>query len=209
MKQHENKTIVFFGDSITDSAKSFNANHPFGAGYVNMLKTEIEVYYPELNIKIYNEGIGGNETGHLLDRFDDAITSKKPDLIFLFIGINDVWHPYENGSLPVNSEILDRITILREKIANVGSKVVFLTPFLFPTEPFLEFFTKLKPYYDSFYAEYKNYLDENNLEYIDIPEIMKPYSVIANDKLTKDSVHPEIIGHGIIAQAVLNYLQNN
>ena len=209
MKQHENKTIVFFGDSITDSAKSFNANHPFGAGYVNMLKTEIEVYYPELNIKIYNEGVGGNETGHLLDRFEEAITSKKPDLIFLFIGINDVWHPYENGSLPVNKEILDRITILRNKIKKVGSKVVFLTPFLFPTEPFLDFFTKLKPYYDSFYAEYKAYLIENNLEYIDIPEIMKPYSVIANDKLTKDSVHPEIIGHGIIAQAVLNYLRNN
>ena len=209
MEQHANKTIVFFGDSITDSSKLYNSNHPFGAGYVNMLKTEIEVYYPKLNIKIYNEGISGNETGHLLERFDEAITSKKPDLIFLFIGINDVWHPYDNNSLPINKEILDRITELREKIKKLGSKVVFLTPFLFPTEPFLDFFTKLKPYYDSFYSEYKTYLNENNLEYIDLQEIMKPYSVIANDKLTKDSVHPEIIGHGIIAQAVLNYLINN
>lgn len=209
LENYKDKTIVFFGDSITDSAKSFNPNHSFGAGYVNMLKTEIEVYYPELNIKIFNEGVGGNKTENLLERFNEAITSKNPDLVFLFIGINDVWHPYEAGSKPCNKDILERMTLLINKIKNLGSKVVLLTPFLFPAEPFLEFFTELKPYFESYYKEYKEYLNENNLEYIDIYEILKPYSIVAENHLTKDSVHPEIIGHGIIAQAVLEYLKNN
>lgn len=207
LENYKDKTIVFFGDSITDSAKSFNQNHPFGAGYVNMLKTEIEVYYPELNINIYNEGVGGNKTENLLERFNEAIIDKNPDLVFLFIGINDVWHPYENKVLPSNKDILERMTLLINKIKNMGSKVVLLTPFLFPAEPFLEFFTELQPYFESYYKEYKDYLNKNNYEYIDIYEILKPYSLLANNRLTKDSVHPEIIGHGIIAQAVLEYLK--
>ena len=207
IENYKDKTIVFFGDSITDSAKSFNLNHSYGAGYVNMLKTEIDVYYPELNIHIYNEGISGNKTENLLERFNESVVSKKPDLVFLFIGINDVWHPYEAGSEPNNKDILERITLLVKKISNLGSKVVLLTPFLFPAEPFFEFFDKLKPYFESFYKEYKEFLINNNLEFIDIYEILKPYSVIANNRLTKDSVHPEIIGHGIIAQAILEYLK--
>lgn len=208
MEKYKNKTIVFFGDSITDSAKTFNPKHPFGAGYVNMLRSEINVYYPELNIKIYNEGIGGNKTENLLERFSD-VESKNPDLVFLFIGINDVWHPYENGNIPNNEEILNRITLLINKIKNLDSEVVLLTPFLFPAEPFYNFFSELKPYFEKFYDEYKAYLLENNLKFIDIYEILKPYSTLSNNHLTKDSVHPEIIGHGIIAQAILDYLKSN
>lgn len=209
MEKYRNKTIVFFGDSITDSAKSFNANHPYGAGYVNMLRTEIDVYYPELNIKIYNEGIGGNKTENLLERFNEDVASKNPDLVFLFIGINDVWHPYENGGMPNYDDILGRMTLLINKIKNLGSEVVLLTPFLFPADPFYDFFTELKPHFEAYYSLYKEYLNNNKLNYIDIYEILKPYSIVANNHLTKDSVHPEIIGHGIIAQAVLDYLKNH
>lgn len=207
MEKYKNNTIVFFGDSITDSAKAFSTNHPYGAGYVNMIKSELDVFYPDLNITIYNEGISGNKTENLLERFNECVASRNPDLVFIFIGINDVWHPYENGSIPNNNEILERITILINKIKNLGSKVVLITPFLFPREPFYEFFTELKPYYEKFYNEYITYLNENKYEYIDLAHIMKPYSELSNNSLTKDSVHPDIIGHGIIAQAIIDYLK--
>lgn len=206
MEKYRNNTIIFFGDSITDASKSFNPNHPYGSGYVNMVKTEIEVYYSDLNIKIYNEGIGGNETCHLLERFDEAITSKKPDLVFLYIGTNDVWHPYDNGSIPVNKDILERMTLIVNKIKDTGSKVVLLTPFIFPRGPRYDFFKELKQYMDSFYTAFINYLNRNNLEYIDLNAIMNQYSAVSNNRLTKDSVHPDIIGHGIIAQAIIDYL---
>ena len=50
---YKDKTIVFFGDSVTDTCKLFNPNHQYGAGYVSMLKTEFDVSYPDLNIKVY------------------------------------------------------------------------------------------------------------------------------------------------------------
>lgn len=208
MEKYKNKTIVFFGDSITDTVKYGNSNYPYGAGYVNMIKTELDVCYPELNIKIFNEGISGNKTENLLERFEQSVTQHKPNLVFMFIGINDVWHPVEQqGIAPNNKEILERITLLINKIKDLGSKVVLMVPFLFPREPFYEFFTSLKPYFISFYEEYIKYLEANNLEYIDINAIMSPYSELSKERLTKDSVHPDVIGHGIIAQAVIDYLK--
>ena len=52
---YKDKTIVFFGDSITDTCKMFCKDHPYGGGFVNMIKTELDVSYPTLNIKVYNE----------------------------------------------------------------------------------------------------------------------------------------------------------
>ena len=31
------KKIVFFGDSITDTCKSFNKEYPYGSGYVSII----------------------------------------------------------------------------------------------------------------------------------------------------------------------------
>lgn len=209
MEKYRNKTIVFFGDSITDTDKRLNEKYPYGVGYVNMIKTELDLYYSDLNITIYNEGISADETGHLLNRFEKDLKSKNPDLVFMLIGINDVWHPYEAGTTPNNQEILNKITLLREKISDLGSDLVLILPYLFPIEPYFDFFNNMMPHYLSFYKDYKEYIKNNNLKYIDIYEIMKPLSDITKDNLTKDSVHPNVLGHAVIAQAILDYLNNN
>ena len=54
-------------------------NDLFGGGFVNMIKTELDVSYPTMNIKVYNEGIGGNKTEDLINRIND-VTNKNPDL---------------------------------------------------------------------------------------------------------------------------------
>ena len=206
IEKYKNKTIVFFGDSITDTCKRDNPNYKYGAGYVNMVKTELDVCYPDLNITIYNEGINADETGHLLERFNESIVNKNPDLVFMLIGINDVWHPFENKNDYCNADIISRIDLLVKKIKNLGSEVVLITPYLFPREPFLDFFTELYPHFESFYNEYKIYIEAKKLDYIDIHKILKPYADISNNRVTKDSVHPDVIGHGIIAQAIIDYL---
>ena len=199
----QKKKIVFFVDSITDSAKFSNPNYPYGAGYFHMVKSELDVFYPQLNVKLYNEGISGNKTENLLDRFDKDVVPHKPDLVVLFIGINDVWHPVEFKGMPVFSEIFCRLDTLIEKIEALNSKVVIMTPFLFPTD---EFFSKLLPIFDEFSVLYKKYLDDKKVEYIDLYEMLKPYSILSNNRVTKDSVHPTPFGHGLIAQAVIDYL---
>lgn len=199
IENYKNKTIVFFGDSITDTCKLRDVNYPYGGGYVNMIKTEIDISYPQLNIKIFNEGISGNKTEDLISRIDDVL-NKKPNIVFLLIGINDIWHPYDNNITPNMDDIVNRIDMIVKKIKGINSEIVLLTPFLFPTNTHFE---GLMPAFNSLLKNLYEYVDKNNLEFIDT------YSILKNSNsldLTKDSIHPTIYGHGIIAQSILNYL---
>lgn len=197
---YNNKTIVFFGDSITDTCKTFSKEHPFGAGYVSMIKTEFDVSYPSLNIKVFNEGISGNKTTDLINRFDQDVKSKNPDIIFLLIGINDVWHVYDEGEIPNIDEIIERIDFIINRSKEIGSEIVLLTPFLFPTD---EYFKGLIPEFNRLLDAMYKYINTNNIKHIDLYKIMNKSLILP---ITKDSIHPTLYGHGIIAEAIINYL---
>lgn len=199
LDSYKDKTIVFFGDSITDTCKMFCKDHPYGGGFVNMIKTELDVFYPTLNIKVYNEGIGGNKTEDLIGRIN-GVTSKKPDLVFLLIGINDIWHPYDSNITPNIKDIINRIDIIVNTLKENKSEVVLLTPFLFPTN---DHFAGLMPLFEKLSIALHSYIKEKNIEYIDTYLLMKKSNLL---DLTKDSIHPTIYGHGILAQAVIDYL---
>ena len=83
LQDYKDKTIVFFGDSVTDTCKIFHPDHKYGAGYVSMVKTELDVTYQDLNIKVYNEGIGGHKTEDLIARFDQDVKTKNPNIVFV------------------------------------------------------------------------------------------------------------------------------
>lgn len=200
LDNYNNKTIVFFGDSITDSCKNNDTKYQFGAGYVNMLQADIKVFNPDLNINIYNEGISGNQTEDLLERFQKDVKSKNPNLVFLLIGINDVWHPLENNKIPDIDAIINRLSIIVTNIKELKSDIVLLSPFLFPTDAF---FQSMKPYFDKYIMAFYDFVKNNNLKLIDTYKIMQSAN---NFALTKDSVHPTIYGHAIIAQAIMDYL---
>ena len=200
LNSYKDKTIVFFGDSVTDTCKIFHKDHQYGAGYVSMLQTEFDVSYPDLNITVYNEGISGNKTEDLINRFDRDVKSKNPDLIFLLIGINDVWHLYDANIKPNITEIINRIDFIINKAHEIESKIVLLTPFLFPTD---DYFKGLIPDFNNLIDAMHQYVQTKNVEFIDLYQIMKDSQSLA---ITKDSVHPTLYGHGIIAQAIINYL---
>ena len=51
------------------------------------------------------------------------------------------------------------------------------------------------------------FITENKIEYIDLLKPLKEYALIkGNHTVTLDGIHPTILGHGIIAQQVINYL---
>ena len=199
IENYKDKTIVFFGDSITDTCRTVQNKYTFGGGFVNMVKTEIDICFPQLNINIYNEGISGNKTEDLINRIDDVI-SKKPDTVFLLIGINDIWHPYDQNIIPDIKEIINRINYIIDTLKENQSEVVLLTPFLFPTN---EHFEGLLPLFNELIKQLNAYIDTNNIKCIDTYELLKQSSPF---DVTKDSIHPTIFGHGILAQAVINYL---
>ncbi len=75
------KRVVFFGDSITQGGVSKN-------GYISVLKKQVD----SNRFELIGAGIGGNKVYDLYLRLEDDVLAKKPDLVFIYVGINDVWH---------------------------------------------------------------------------------------------------------------------
>ncbi len=110
--QADMKRIVCLGDSIT-------WGFPHGPEYswVRMLDDAISD-----DIEVINQGINGNTTSDMLDRFNRAVIKKKPTHLIIMGGINDViWR-----------ESFDRITLnlktMAEKAKENGIQVIMGTP---------------------------------------------------------------------------------
>ena len=86
--------ILFFGDSITDMARSREMDGQafgYGVGYVNSVASTLKYENPEA-YEIINRGISGNRVVDLYARIKADVWNYKPDVLSVLIGINDVWH---------------------------------------------------------------------------------------------------------------------
>lgn len=81
--------IVFFGDSITQAGVK-------PQGYVTVLTDAIKAAHSDLGIETFGAGISGNKVPNLQARLEKDVISKKPTIVFIYIGINDVWHWKKN-----------------------------------------------------------------------------------------------------------------
>ena len=81
----ENECIVFLGDSITQAGTKPD-------GYVTLVSKRIAEAFPHHGIQVLGAGRGGNRVPDCVARLERDVLSKKPDLVVIYIGINDVWH---------------------------------------------------------------------------------------------------------------------
>lgn len=127
------KTILFQGDSITDSVRNRENElevYP-GHGYATMAMGEIGLRYPE-EYKCINRGIGGNRIVDVYARIKSDIINLKPDYMSILIGVNDVWHELgrQNGVDAEKFEIIYSMLIEEVKAALPDIKIMLLEPFV-------------------------------------------------------------------------------
>lgn len=117
--------IVFFGDSITQAAVK-------PGGYITLIKESIAATHPDLGIEVIGAGVSGNKVPNLQNRLEKDVLSKNPTIVFIYIGINDVWHWKKNkegvmagGTTPeiFESGLKDIIA----KINAAGARVILCT----------------------------------------------------------------------------------
>ncbi len=82
-------TVVFLGDSITQGGAQ-------PGGYVKL----VEEVLAKQNVKVIGAGISGNKVPDLEGRLDRDVLSKKPTMVVIYIGINDVWHSKNGKGTP-------------------------------------------------------------------------------------------------------------
>jgi lysophospholipase L1-like esterase len=79
-----NIKVVFFGDSITQMGVQ-------PGGYISILKKML-VQQNINNYDLIGAGIGGNKVYDLYQRIATDVIAQSPDIVVIWIGVNDVWH---------------------------------------------------------------------------------------------------------------------
>ena len=75
--------------SGSSSTAGAGASSPL-ANYPSRLAVELKQQFPGHDITVLNRGVGGEEVGDMLKRFDAAIVAAKPDLVLWQLGTNSV-----------------------------------------------------------------------------------------------------------------------
>src|SRR5438045_280604 len=94
MPQKKRK-VIFFGDSITQQGVE-------PGGYIRRIDSMCKLENKSSQYEFIGSGIGGNKVYDLYLRLDDDILAKNPDVVMIYIGVNDVWHktPFGTGTDP-------------------------------------------------------------------------------------------------------------
>ncbi len=112
--------IVFLGDSITQAGAGPN-------GYVTLVRRTLAEKLPDLGIEVIGAGISGNRVPNLEARLDRDVLEKKPTIVVIYIGINDVWHSLNGRGTP-REEFEAGLKRIVTKINDAGARVILCTP---------------------------------------------------------------------------------
>jgi len=118
-------------------------------------------------------GIGGNKVYDLYLRLEDDVLSKKPDLVFIYVGINDVWHKKSFGTGTDPDKFEKFYNKIIDKLQAAGAKVVICTP--------------------TVVGEKKNYVNELDGDLNKYAEIIR--GIAKNKKVELIDLHKNIIDY--------------
>jgi isoamyl acetate esterase len=113
--------IVFFGDSITQMGVN-------KGGYIDRIQATINGNGLQEKYELAGAGIGGNKVYDLYLRMDDDVLAKKPDVVAIYIGINDVWHKTTHGTGTDIDKYEKFYTAIIKKLQSQKIKVAVCTP---------------------------------------------------------------------------------
>jgi lysophospholipase L1-like esterase len=207
IKLGKGNTILFQGDSITDSGRnrednSCNNSEALGSGYSLLAGAALLEKYSNLDLKIFNKGVSGNKVYQLAERWEKDCLDLKPDFLSILIGVNDIWHKL-NGNYNGTADIYrnDYIALLeRTKKALPDIKLIICEPFAVPG---------VKAVDDKWYPEFYGYQKAAREVADKFGALFIPYQKIFDEAQKKapgvywtpDGVHPSLAGAQLMALA--------
>jgi len=211
---NSNKKVVFLGDSITQNAV---INSEKFKGFISLLGENVDK-----NTELIGKGIGGDKVSDLLTRYRDDVIKLNPDMVFIYIGINDVWHKYDYGT---GTDIDLYENGLRQIIADLkenGVEVILCTPTVIGENK--GEFTLVNQFKDIETMEimnndlddYSNVIRKLSREFdtklLDLRKIFMQYISENNPEnkskgvLTTDGVHLNNLGSKLIANEMIKFI---
>jgi lysophospholipase L1-like esterase len=183
------KTVVCLGDSVTGVYYHTGGER----AYPELLEIALKKVHPGAAVNVVNAGISGNTTENGLARLDKDVLAKKPDLVTVTFGLNDM------GRLPAEKfhenlkTIVERCRAVKSEVMLCSTNAVINTSGR-PIPKLLEFNEITRktaaevgvPFCDT-YAAYEALEKKDAWDF----------------RLTlSDEIHPNLHGHKIMARAI-------
>ena len=197
--QDGKKKIVFFGDSITELGVK-------KGGYIDLLNNRISSNGQTSQFDLLGAGIGGNKIYDLFLRLEKDVLNKAPDVVVIWVGVNDVWHKSMMGTGTDYDKFGLFYDAVVQKIQAKGAKVILVTPAVIG-----ERYDQSNPQDGelNFYSNWiRKYAAEKKIALVDCRKLFLDYSAKNNPKqvdkgiLTYDRVHLNDAGNQLVADAI-------
>ncbi|MBK0380830.1 SGNH/GDSL hydrolase family protein [Mucilaginibacter segetis] len=195
--------IVFFGDSITEYGVQPN-------GFITLIQQRLKAEHKDGDYQVEGAGIGGNKIYDLYLRYEDDVLAKNPDVVVIWVGVNDVWHKRLFGTGTDWDKFGRFYTALIKKMQAKGIKVLLCTPGTIGEKT--DYSNEQDGDLNKYSQIIRDLAKQNNCELIDFRKMFHEYDVKNNPEnkdsgiLTKDGVHPNDVGNKYIADVFYNIL---
>lgn len=196
--------IIFLGDSITQGGVG-------PKGYVTVIKNALAASHPDLGIEIIGAGISGNKVPNLQARVDKDVVAKKPTIVVIYIGINDVWHGEKDPARGTTPEkFAAGLEEVIGKCTAAGARVVLCTPTVIGEKKAGA--NNLDAKLDQYADISRGVAKKLNLQLCDLRKAFVDHLAANNPEnkeskvLTTDRVHLNEAGNKLVADTILPYL---
>lgn len=207
-KLNSGETILFIGDSITDCGRRGGAA-PLGDGYVRWFDVLLTLREPGKRVRIINKGISGDNVVGLQNRWTDDVLRHRPDWLSIKIGINDLHGFLGNPDAPgavspkVYAKAYDDI-LARTRKAFPRCRILLIDPFYISIEKSPNTWRRkvldtLPAYLRIVHGLKLKYRTRNVETHAVFQRLLKHRDA---DTFCPEPVHPNQVGHFVIAEAV-------
>jgi len=187
-------------DELAKKEYNFSSNKKLvvfaGSSSIRMWK-DVQNYFPEYNV--INNGFGGSHFSDLLFYYDELILSRKPDILFIYEGDNDIADNKKPTKLMKQAK--DLVAKIRKDLP--GTQVLFISP-----KPSLAR-EKLREKYLTFNNKLERFCNrKKQVEFVNVWTPMCDKSgIVLRDLFIEDGLHMNKKGYDIWGAAISNYLE--
>ena len=188
--------VIFFGDSITQAAVQ-------PGGYIIRIDSMCKLEGKADSYEFVGAGISGNKVYDLYLRMENDVLAKNPDVVLIYIGVNDVWHKTTSGTGTDPDKFERFYQAIIDKLKAKGIKVILCTPAAIGEKT--DFSNPQDGDMNQYSTIIRNIASKNGLPLVDLRKAFLNYDLKNNPEnkdrgiLTTDRVHLNPAGNQLVA----------
>lgn len=202
-KQNKKKRVIFFGDSITQMGIN-------PGGYIQRAGELLKDKGLTEQYELIGAGIGGNKIYDLYLRMDEDVLAKNPDIVVIWVGVNDVWHKASFGTGTDPDKFEKFYTAIIKKLQSRNITVLLTTPAAIGER--IDNSNQQDGDLNLYSNIIRNLAKNNNCKLVDLRKDFIAYNLSHNPEnkesgiLTTDRVHLNEAGNKLVAEKMVNTL---